>query len=131
MNKDVFKKILANYKAKYEMINDLGGWDEMFKWIAVRTCQDNWDIDAPDFGDMLKKALGKTSYIIENAIKHPITGLLFLCDQGKAEFVRDEFRKLLSNEGDIRDRQARTEAFNDSINEMLNRLAEIALYEER
>lgn len=123
MNKEIFRKILSNYKEKYDFINDAEGCDEIYKWPAVRCCIDNWDIDAEDFLAMLKKSMRLSMNIIENKIKHPINGLTFLCEQGKTEQVREAFRNLLSDEGDVRDRQSRAEAFQDSINDMIEEIA--------
>lgn len=123
MNKDIFARVLANYKANYDKINDFDGRDESYKWPAVRTCLDYWDIDAADFTEMFKRAMSKSQNIIENRYKHPIGGISFLCEQGKTEEIREEFRKLLSDDGDIRDRQKRAEAFVDNINAMLNEIA--------
>ena len=109
MNKISFSKILSNYKEKYDFINNAEGCDEIYKWPAVRCCIDNWDIDAEDFLAMLKKSMRLSMNIIENKIKHPINGLTFLCVQGKTEQVREAFRNLLLDEGDIRDRQGRAE----------------------
>ncbi len=123
MNKEVFNKVLSNYKAIYDQINDYNGRDEIYKWPAVKTCIDNWNLEAPDFSEMLKKSMSKSLNIIENRFKHPINGLLFLCEHGKAEEVREEFRKLLSDDGDLIVRQKNLESFMDNINSMLNDIA--------
>ena len=34
--------------------------NEKFKWEAVKWFQDHWDVNAPDFADMLNLSLQKT-----------------------------------------------------------------------
>ena len=124
MNKKVFGEILSKYKEKYDYINDPASHDEIYKFPAVKCCIDHWNIDAEDFPGMLKESMAKSLNIIENRIKHPINGLTFLCEQGKAGEVREEFRKLfLDDGGDIRKRQKKAEEFVDNINAMLNEIA--------
>lgn len=38
--------------------------DEKYKWEAVKHFQDNWDIEAENFGTMFKKATDKTFNLI-------------------------------------------------------------------
>ena len=50
-DKSLFQQVLAAYKAVFVSKQ----WpDEKYKWIAVKHFQDNWNIDAPDFAEMLK-----------------------------------------------------------------------------
>lgn len=68
MNKSAFSEILDKYKKAFPI-----WWEhprnpkkrEKFKWIAVKWFQDNWNIDAPDFYEMLKLALEKTGELID------------------------------------------------------------------
>lgn len=123
MNDKVFNEILDNYKEKYASLNEPDGRNEIFKWPAVRCCIDNWDIDAEDFLDMFKRSMRLTQTIIENRYKHPVNGIIYLCEQGKTEQVREEFRKLLSAVEDVRKRQDHAETFMTNINAMLEEIA--------
>ena len=113
MNKEVFKKVLDVYKSKYDYINQADSHHEIYKWTAVETCIENWDIDAKDFRDMFKKSMSMSKNIIENQFVLSISGVIFLCDNGKTEEVRDEFKKLL----DAREQQkAEAKEFAESRN---------------
>ena len=35
--------------------------DEKYKWEAVKWFQDNWDVNAPDFAEMLNRSLTRRS----------------------------------------------------------------------
>lgn len=122
MNKSVFDEIFSNYKARYDELNDPDDRDEIRKWPAVRCCIDNWSIDAEDFLEMFKRSMRLSQNIIENRFKHPINGIIFLCEQGKTELIREEFRKLLSDDVDIRRIQKKADAFQDSVNTMLSEI---------
>lgn len=51
------KDALAKYKQNF--VSQI--WDEeKYKWVAVKWFQDNWDVSAPDFAEMLNRALDKT-----------------------------------------------------------------------
>ncbi|MDR0221131.1 MAG: hypothetical protein LBI54_06995, partial [Lachnospiraceae bacterium] len=49
------QEIIAGYKAEFERIDS----EERYKWVAIKHFQDNWDIDAPDFVEMLERAFAK------------------------------------------------------------------------
>ncbi len=123
MNREAFHKLLDIYKSRFESFNQPGGRHEIFKWSAVQTCQDNWNLDADDFKTMFKDAMSNTSFIIENSRMHPVNGIVYLCENGKTEEVRTEFRNLLKDDdGNLKDRQKRIESFRDKINDMLMEL---------
>lgn len=53
-NKIRLKEILAEYKKVFVQQQ----WpNEKYKWEAVQCFQENWDINSPDFAQMLKKSL--------------------------------------------------------------------------
>ncbi|MBR2693020.1 MAG: hypothetical protein IKE69_02290 [Thermoguttaceae bacterium] len=66
MNKPAFSEILEKYKKAFPIWWEHPNHREQYKWIAVKWFQDNWNIDAPDFYEMLKLALGKTVNLIES-----------------------------------------------------------------
>ena len=55
-NQSRFKIALNNYKKDFTTSR----WKtEKYKWEAVKTFQDNWNIDATNFADMLKNSIPK------------------------------------------------------------------------
>ena len=51
------KEVLIQYKQSF--VSQRWG-DEKYKWEAVKWFQDNWDVNAPDFTEMLNRSLEKT-----------------------------------------------------------------------
>lgn len=45
--------------------------DEKYKWEAVKYFQDNWDINAADFADMLSRSLSKTYNLLASMNNFP------------------------------------------------------------
>ena len=68
IDKKAFLDALENYKKDF-----VAGWwaDESFKWEAVKCFQDNWNIDAEDFADMLKRSLAKTYGLLASMNNFP------------------------------------------------------------
>lgn len=68
IDKKAFSDALANYKKDF-----VAGWwaDEKFKWEAVKCFQDNWNIDAEDFAEMLKRSLVKTYGLLASMNNFP------------------------------------------------------------
>lgn len=64
---DNFKTALILYKRAF-----LKRWEnEKFKWEAVKHFQDNWDIDAINFGDMFLNATEQTSVLLTSNSNYP------------------------------------------------------------
>jgi hypothetical protein len=50
--------IINDYKEKYKrLITEDQEYDEVYKWISLKRFQDNWDIEAPNFGVMYDNSL--------------------------------------------------------------------------
>ncbi|WP_455717947.1 hypothetical protein [Anaerosporobacter sp.] len=125
MNKEQLEIIIRNYIDKFDYVNN-EEHSEYYKWIAVRHFQANWDIDAKDFGEMFKEALGKSENLINNRIVQPSNGISFLCkeENGYMEEVRSEFKKLIANDnGDYDQRLGKIDSFIHNINAMLQKVA--------
>ncbi len=45
--------------------------DEKYKWEAVKWFQDNWDVNAPDFPEMLNRSLYKTNNLLASNHNYP------------------------------------------------------------
>lgn len=73
---DIFrlKEVLVQYKKDFLPKH----WnDEKYKWEAVKCFQDNWDVKAEDFADMLRRSLSKTYNLLASMNNFParmITG---------------------------------------------------------
>ena len=52
--------LIEDYKLNFDKINK----QERYKWEAVKHYKDNWDIDAPDFAEMLERAFAKTHNLL-------------------------------------------------------------------
>ena len=62
------KDVLVQYKQNF--VSKLWG-EEKYKWEAVKWFQDNWDVNAPDFAEMLNCALDKTYNLLASANNFP------------------------------------------------------------
>ena len=77
--------------------------DEKYKWEAIKHFQDNWNIDAENFGDMFKKATDKTSNLLASGYAYPramITNFAKADDEG----TRSMFRALFDESVDLAQR---------------------------
>lgn len=125
MNQANLAKLFHNYIESYNVLTDKEH-DELYKWRAVNHFQCHWDLEAENFGEMFEQAMGQSFNLIDNKTVQPTNGIVFLCQQNKEteEEVREEFKKLLApDDGDIRVRQERIDAFAEAINEKLQKAA--------
>lgn len=67
INRQKLNDALLEYKKYFGNRWDGVNRQEKFKWQAVKCFQDNWDIDAEDFADMLKRSLDKTGSFLASA----------------------------------------------------------------
>ena len=62
------KEVLIQYKKDFLPKH----WeDEKYKWEAVKCFQDNWDVKAEDFADMLSRSLSKTYNLLASMNNFP------------------------------------------------------------
>lgn len=67
-NKSILEKVLAQYKQDFVLTQ----WkNENYKWKAVKQFQDNWDVNASDFSEMLSRSLEKTYNLLASANNFP------------------------------------------------------------
>ncbi|MCC8196536.1 MAG: EVE domain-containing protein [Ruminococcus sp.] len=92
---------------------------ERFKWVAVRTFQDNWDIEAEDFADMLARSLSKTGKLLNGQGHYP-RGMIESFAKSAPEEVRTMFRNLYDEDGGI-DVVKRIEDFKSGSDELLRK----------
>ena len=85
-NEGKFNSIIAEYKKQFIQSQ----WPkEKFKWKAVKCFQDNWDIDADNFTEMLKKSLAKTENLLSSKNNFPKDTIINL-----AKLYPNEVRKM-------------------------------------
>lgn len=119
MNTDRLKVLVNIYlERKDELMS--GEEDIRRKWDAVRVCAENWDADAEDFADMFQKSMAKAGSVLDEHKAHPVEGIVWLCQNGKQEEVRNAFEDLVSPDGgDLNARQQRIFRFVTDINDLL------------
>ena len=62
-NSGKLREVLIQYKQNF-VSNQWGS--EKYKWEAVKWFQDNWDVNAPDFTEMLNRSLEKTYNLLDS-----------------------------------------------------------------
>ena len=99
INKDILKEILIDYKKDFSK-----RWKkEKFKWEAVKHFQDNWDIDADNFGKMFAKATGKTKTLLESNWNYA-QAMIIKFAEFDAKSVKEMFINLYDEDKDIGER---------------------------
>lgn len=74
--------------------------DEVYKWKAVKHFQDNWDIEAEDFKNMLEASLGKTGNLLVSSYYYP-KGMIIEFAKVAPEEVREMFIQLFDESKDL------------------------------
>lgn len=100
INKERLQEVLTTYKQNF-----VGEWwdGEKYKWEAIKGFQDNWDIDAPDFADMLDRSLKKTRNLLGSG-QYFARKMIKEIAQASPERVRTMFANLFDEEKDIVER---------------------------
>lgn len=109
-----FQKVLALYKEDFVILT----WDkEKYKWEAVKHFQDNWNINAPDFAEMLERALAKTYNLLASTNNFP-KGMIINSAKAAPEDVRAMFMALFD---ESRDYWERINEFKQRSNDLLEK----------
>ena len=96
-DKALLQKVLEQYKRDFVLTQ----WeDEKYKWEAVKCFQDNWDVEADDFADMLTKSLSKTYNLLASANNFPAKMITEFA-QTASEEVRSMFIVLFDERKDV------------------------------
>ena len=85
-NNIAFKNLISKYK---ELMQQDGNNPELYKWECIKHFQDNFDINALDFGSNLKEAIRKQDNIIYQFSYHFI--------RGAADKYSENLRQMFSN----------------------------------
>ncbi len=119
MNKKRIAQLFDAYLEKFQMMNSSPA-SEYYKWGAVARFQEAFDLEAPDFAEMFKKAQQATKNLIDSRTQ-PSYGIYALATH-EPETVRELFRCLLADDGgDLDAQQEKIEAFIKAINELVDK----------
>ncbi|MGN1114519.1 MAG: AAA family ATPase [Oscillospiraceae bacterium] len=94
------KEVLVQYKKNF--VSKQWG-DEKYKWEAVKWFQDNWDVNAPDFAEMLNRSLDKTFNLLASNNNFP-KGMIVGFAKAAPEEVRAMFIALFDESKDVLER---------------------------
>lgn len=89
--------------------------NEKFKWVAVKTFQKYWDIEANNFVEMLKKSLSKTETLLSSKQNFPREMIIELAEIDE-EGVRSLFAHLFDETEDL---LSRIEQFKSGVDQLL------------
>ncbi len=105
MNKDMFnKEKLQEELVRYKSDFANGWWEnEKYKWEAIKSFQENWNIDASNFPNMLEKALSPADNLLASKNYYPRNMIIELA-QDSPKQVRGMFRSLFDEKNDVVDR---------------------------
>lgn len=109
------KPILDGYIAYFP-----NAWNgEKYKWQAVKCFQDNWNIDAKNFEEMLSAATDKASNLLSSINFYPRKMILSFAHID-AEATRAMFRKLYDEEVDLSERIKEFQVESETLRVKLN-----------
>lgn len=108
------KEALRQYKKDFVATH----WnEEKYKWEAVKCFQDNWDIHAADFENMLSQSLSKTSNLLASTNNFP-AGMIIEFAHAAPEKVRAMYMDLFDESKDV---FGRIESFKKQSNILLKK----------
>ena len=111
MDRENFESTITRYLEKFEDTNG-NRHEEFFKWQAIDCFQKNWDIEAEDLYDSFSRAIKETDVLLDGGHASPSSGIKSLLKiPEEVAFVRDAFRKLFDDSGDLDQRDAQVHSF--------------------
>ncbi len=117
INHSKLDSILKSYKRDFVQKH----WpEEKFKWEAIKCFQENWDINASDFEDMLTRSLSKTYNLLASMNNYPASIIESFAKQTPEE-VRAMFIALFDETQDV---VTRILSFKDQSSVLLNKYGE-------
>ena len=108
------QEILVQYKKDFV---DFEWTNEKYKWVAVQNFQENWDVNAEDFADMLTRSLSKTVNLLASMNNFPARMITKFAWTSPEE-VRAMFLRLFDETVDVYER---IKAFKADAAVMLNK----------
>ncbi len=114
MNKQLLRQYIDTYKLHFVYVNQ----QELYKWQAVKWFQDNWNIDAPDFGKMLVTSLMLTKNLLDSGQYFPRRMITHYAGTNPSE-LKKLFIDLYNEEENL---YARIKNFQTGIGHLSNKL---------
>lgn len=99
MNKQILRQYIEDYKRSFDIVNQ----QEIYKWKAVKCFQDNWDINADNFHEMLLASIRQTENLLKSGQYFPLRMLTHYSENRPNE-IKTLFKALYNEEEDILDR---------------------------
>ena len=99
MNRELLRSYISEYEKEFTRISD----QEIYKWRAVKQFQDNWDLDANDFSEMLVLALSKTDNLMAAGNYFPREMIIRMAKE-RPQTVKGLFLDLFDEEADLLER---------------------------
>lgn len=101
---DNLVKEYQNYFTNHKGENGESYWEEEeFKWRGIKTFHDNWDLDAQNLSDMIKRSLHGVSHMMVSQARFP-EGMIEDFAEREPETVRAMFKNLFDENKDIVER---------------------------
>lgn len=114
MNRQILKHYIDEYKLNFDRVNQ----EEIYKWKAVKCYQDNWNIEAENFYEMLLASLSRTKNLLDSGQYFPLRMIVQYAEQ-RPNDVRQLFKNLYNEEEDlferIQDFQTNINSINDEL----------------
>lgn len=112
---------LNSILTKYKEVFVTEQWpNEKYKWEAVKCFQDNWDVNADDFADMLTRSLAKTYNLLASMNNFP-AGMIQGFAKEAPEEVRAMFIALFDESADLIERIL---TFKEKSNDLLEKYSD-------
>jgi hypothetical protein len=99
MDKQLLRKYINEYKVNFEYVNH----HEIYKWEAVKCFQDNWDIEAENFPEMLLASIKLTNNLLKSGQYFPLR-MIRHYSESKPNETRGIFAKLYNEDEDLYER---------------------------
>jgi 5-methylcytosine-specific restriction protein B len=99
INYEKLDKIISSYKENFKKLNE----QEIYKWRAVKHFQDNWNINADNFSEMLEESLEKSDNLLTSRFFYPKKMIIEFAKLDE-EFIRTMFKDLFDESITIYDR---------------------------
>lgn len=113
-DREIFKDVITDYKRDFSEFQ----WEnERYKWEAIQHFQQNWNINAVNFPDMLKRSLEKTYNLLASMSNYAKAMIISLAESAPEE-VRGAFIGLFDESRDVIER---IQAFKGRADEILEK----------
>lgn len=114
MNRQILRHYISEYKLNFDRVNQ----EEIYKWKAVKCYQDNWNIEAENFYEMLLASLSRTKNLLDSGQYFPLRMIVQYAEHRPNE-VRQLFENLYNEEEDLFERIENFQTSVNAINEEL------------